>query len=200
MFPGKTPDFAADWPGWAQWLLDRPLAIAVILVCAVVLHIVVHRLIRRVTRRMAAVPTPKTLAGTYPAARKEARVKTVGHVFDSIASVVIWVLAISLVLERCGVNVGLIATSVGLAGLGFGLGAQAFVKDVLAGLFMIIEDQYGIGDTIDIGPATGEVVGMTLRVTTLRDADGVLWYVPNGQVTRIGNQTQHEQATGETTD
>ncbi|MDR1798417.1 MAG: mechanosensitive ion channel family protein [Bifidobacteriaceae bacterium] len=186
----EVPEFAQDWPGWAQWLIGRPLTIIIILVAAVVIQVVVHFLIRRVTRRMAAMPTPKAISGIYAPGRKEARIKTIGHVFDSVATVVIWVAAVCLVLERCGINVGLIVTSVGLAGFGFGLGAQNFVRDILAGLFMMIEDQYGIGDTIDIGPATGVVTAMSLRVTTVKDSDGVLWYVPNGQVTRIGNQTQ----------
>jgi small conductance mechanosensitive channel len=84
----------------------------------------------------------------------------------------------------------LIITSVGVAGLGLGLGAQNLVKDLLAGLLILSEDQYGIGDLVDAGPATGVVEAMSLRVTTLRDQDGVLWYVPNGAITRIGNKSQ----------
>ncbi|MDR1187237.1 MAG: mechanosensitive ion channel family protein [Bifidobacteriaceae bacterium] len=131
----------------------------------------------------------QAFATAYAAARREARFMTLGSVLRSASSAVVWILAICLVLEAVGVNPGLIMTSVGVVGVGLGLGAQSLVKDMLAGLWMLIEDQYGLGDVIDTGAATGVVEAMSLRITTLRDEDGVLWYVPNGTITRIGNKS-----------
>jgi small conductance mechanosensitive channel len=111
----------------------------------------------------------------------------------SVATVAIWVIAVAFILERVGVNVAVLVTSLGVAGVGLGLGAQSLIKDWIAGLFMMLEDQYGIGDSIDIGPAQGRVVNVSLRVTTVEDEEGTLWYVPNGTITRIANKTQtHE--------
>jgi small conductance mechanosensitive channel len=131
----------------------------------------------------------------WAAARREARFKTLGSVLNSVATVAIWVLAACLALEAVGVNVGLIITSLGVAGVAVGLGAQSLVKDVVAGVFMLAEDQYGVGDEIDTGDAVGVVESMSLRVTTLRDADGVIWHVPNGAITRIGNKSQGVERT-----
>ncbi|MDR1513273.1 MAG: mechanosensitive ion channel family protein [Propionibacteriaceae bacterium] len=126
----------------------------------------------------------------FLAARREARFMTLAAVFRSATTVIVWVLAICLVLESVGVNPGVLMTSIGVLGVGLGLGAQSLVKDMLSGLLMLIEDQYGLGDVIDTGAATGVVESMSLRVTTLRDQDGVLWYVPNGTIARIGNRSQ----------
>jgi small conductance mechanosensitive channel len=199
-----TPEFAEKWPEWARWLIGAPLQIVVILIAAVVLVAVLRAVIRKVTRRLSAAPArvlgAPAVNEAYANARKEARMKTLGSVGTSVVSVAVWILAICLILERCGVNIGLIITSIGVVGVAIGLGAQTLIKDMVAGIFMIIEDQFGVGDVIDAGPATGKVEAVTLRVTTLRDADGVLWYIPNGTVTRIGNKTQLEQATGGSSD
>ena len=80
--------------------------------------------------------------------------------------------------------------SAGIAGIAFGFGAQSLVKDFLSGMFMLVEDQYGVGDIIDVGLATGVVEGVGLRTTRLRDVNGTVWYVPNGQITRVGNKSQ----------
>jgi small conductance mechanosensitive channel len=186
-FGQAVPGFAEDWPGWAQWLIERPAQIALIVIAAVVLSAIGHIIVNRVTGRIAAGG-----GGSYAAERREARARTARSVLGSLVTVVVWVIAIALVLERLGVNVAVLVTSIGVVGVGLGLGAQTMIKDMIAGLFMIIEDQYGIGDVIDIGPAKGQVVSVSLRITTVRDDDGVLWYVPNGTITRIANQTQGE--------
>jgi small conductance mechanosensitive channel len=200
--PQSPPDFASDWPSWAQWLVERPLQILLIVIAAIVLSAIGHAVVNRVTGRI--VTGASRLRGrasaavgadsAYAAERREARARTARSVLGSIVTVVIWVIAIALILERLGVNVAVLVTSIGVVGVGLGLGAQTLIKDMIAGLFMIVEDQYGIGDVIDIGPATGQVVNVSLRVTTLRDDAGVLWYVPNGTITRIANTTQGEAA------
>ncbi|MDR1442661.1 MAG: mechanosensitive ion channel family protein [Bifidobacteriaceae bacterium] len=194
-----APKFAESWPEWARFLMGTPLRIAIILIAAWVVLAAVHSIIKHTAARMAKAPAKRLLASSradetgdaeYAAARREARFMTLSTVLRSTTTVAIWVLAICLVLESLGVNPGFIMTSVGVAGVGLGLGAQSLVKDMLTGLLILIEDQYGLGDVVDAGPATGVVEGMSLRITTLRDADGVLWYVPNGSITRIGNRSQ----------
>ncbi|MDR1295580.1 MAG: mechanosensitive ion channel family protein [Bifidobacteriaceae bacterium] len=195
-----VPEFAESWPAWAAWLIEKPLQIALILVGGVVVSAVGHAVVDKVTRRIAAGAsrwrgkTTQESGGEAVAGRaterREARARTARSVLRSFVTVVVWVVAVALVLERLGVNVAVLVTSIGVVGVGLGLGAQTLIKDMIAGLFMIVEDQYGIGDTIDIGPATGRVVAVSLRVTTLEDDDGVLWYVPNGTVTRVANKSQ----------
>jgi small conductance mechanosensitive channel len=212
MFPvlsqSPTPQFAADWPDWAQFLIGAPLRIVIVLIAALIVVAVAHGLVGRATTRMAKGSrrsfVPGAVAGLVAspadserlAARRAARFKTLGSVLNSVVSAVVWALAAGLVLESLGVNVGLIVASLGAVGVAVGLGAQTLVKDMVAGIFMLVEDQYGIGDEIDAGPATGVVESMSLRLTTLRDADGVVWYIPNGSITRIGNKTQDTSAAG----
>ncbi|MDR1427743.1 MAG: mechanosensitive ion channel family protein [Bifidobacteriaceae bacterium] len=195
-----APSFTESWPGWAQWLVEKPLQIVLILIGAVVVAAIGRAVVNRVTGRIvsgasklhgkASAATGTAADPAYAAERREARARTARSVLTSIVTVVVWVVACALVLERLGVNVAVLVTSIGVLGVGLGLGAQTMIKDMIAGLFMIVEDQYGIGDVIDIGPATGRVVNVSLRVTTVKDDDGVLWYVPNGSVTRIANKSQ----------
>jgi small conductance mechanosensitive channel len=196
LLPDSTPGFARDWPGWAQWLMEKPLQILIVVVAATILVAIAHAVINRATQRIVGAPGPGQPADgdPYLAERRGARAATARAVLNSLVKTVVWVLAAGLILERCGVNVAVLVTSIGVVGVGVGLGAQSLIKDMLAGLFMIIEDQYGIGDLIDIGPATGRVEHVSLRVTTVRDEEGVLWYVPNGTIARIGNRSQGRQA------
>src|SRR3712207_2593896 len=89
-----------------------------------------------------------------------------------------------------GFNLGPLLASAGIVGVAIGFGAQSLVKDLIAGLFMLLEDQYGVGDTVDLGEATGVVETVGLRITTVRDARGVLWYIRNGEIVRVGNKSQ----------
>ncbi|MDR2454312.1 MAG: mechanosensitive ion channel family protein [Bifidobacteriaceae bacterium] len=190
MLIANPPEFAKDWPEWARLLMGAPLRIVVVLVAALIAAAVARGLIRRAAERMARRPVRDLpAAGAEQAAlRRAARFKTLGSVLSSVAGWVIWILAACLVLEALGVNVGLIITSLGVAGMAVGLGAQNLVKDMVAGLFMLVEGQYGLGDVVDTGAATGTIEAMSLRITTLKDADGTIWYVPNGTITRIGNK------------
>src|SRR5262249_29170644 len=106
------------------------------------------------------------------------------------ASVVIWVVAILLALGQLGFNLAPLIAGAGIAGVAIGFGAQNLVKDCITGLFMLIEDQYGIGDVVDLGVASGTVEGVSLRTTVLRSQDGTVWHVPNGEVRRVGNRTK----------
>jgi small conductance mechanosensitive channel len=193
---GGTPGFAQSWPTWAQWLIDKPLQIAVIVICAVAVVALGRLAVRKATARLTAPASSKmgaiagALESPYAAERLAARARTAQSVLDSVIKFAVWLIAGALVLERCGVNVAVLVTSIGVVGVGVGLGAQTLIKDVIAGLFMLVEDQYGIGDQIDINDSTGVVEKVSLRVTTVRDAAGEVWYVPNGSVTKIGNRSQ----------
>ena len=105
----------------------------------------------------------------------------------SLSGFVVWVLAGITILGELGINLGPLVASAGIVGLAVGFGAQSLVKDFLAGIFILIEDQYGVGDIIDAGEATGTVEAVSLRTTRLRDVDGTMWHIPNGQIARVGN-------------
>jgi small conductance mechanosensitive channel len=122
--------------------------------------------------------------------RAAARAQTLGAVLRSVASFVIWTIAFITILGELGINLGPLVAGAGLAGVALGFGAQSLVKDFLAGIFMLIEDQYGVGDVIDVGEASGTVEAVTLRTTRLRDVNGTVWHVPNGQILRVGNMSQ----------
>jgi small conductance mechanosensitive channel len=104
--------------------------------------------------------------------------------------VLIWTIAITMILGELGVNLGPLIAGAGIAGVAIGFGAQSLVKDFLSGIFMLVEDQYGVGDIIDVGEATGTVEAVTLRTTRIRSVEGTVWHVPNGTIDRVGNMSQ----------
>ena len=124
------------------------------------------------------------------AARRAARAKAVGSVLRSATTLVVYGVAVTMVLAELGINLGPIIASAGIVGLALGFGAQNLVRDFLSGMFMMIEDQYGVGDWVDLGEAKGTVEAVGMRVTTLRDTNGTVWYVRNGEVHRVGNSSQ----------
>ena len=126
-------------------------------------------------------------------ARAAMRTETLGNVLRSLASLIIWTGAVFVAvgsLRTIDINLGPLIAGAGIIGVALGFGSQSLVKDFLSGIFMLLEDQYGVGDIVDVGPATGIVEGITLRTTRLRDVEGVLWHVPNGEITRVGNLSQ----------
>jgi len=162
----------------------------------VVIRRVVRRLERDTTaeairrfRRRTGLAMLDTSRGT-PTVRRHQRAQTIGAGLRSVASIVIWTIAIVLVLGALGVRLGPLLAGAGLIGVALGFGAQTMVRDFLAGMFMIFEDQFGVGDIVDVGDATGTVEQISLRVTRLRDVEGVVWHVPNGEIHRVGNMSQ----------
>ena len=119
--------------------------------------------------------------------RRDARITSISRVIAGTTTVVIWTVGLLLVLAELGINIGPLVAGAGLLAAALSFGAQSLVKDVIAGLFVLIEDQYGIGDVIDLDEATGTVEKISLRATVLRGLDGTVWHVPNGQVARVGN-------------
>ncbi|GAA3160201.1 mechanosensitive ion channel family protein [Nonomuraea roseoviolacea subsp. carminata] len=184
---------------WAP-LVATLITIVLILVLAFVIRKVAHRVITRVVTRAAAggsIMTRFRRNGVGSESidillheRRKQRAETMGSVLRHIASIVILGTAVLTVLDRLTIPIAPLLTSVGILGVAIGFGAQELVKDFIAGMFMLLEDQYGVGDVIDSGAAVGTVEAVTLRITRLRDADGRVWYVRNGTITRVGNESQ----------
>jgi small conductance mechanosensitive channel len=174
--------------------------IVLILACAYLLRAAVNGLVKRVARRAAQGVMPERLRYRSSAAldgtallineRRKQRADTIASVLSHITSVVILGTATLMILDRFGLNLAPLLTSVGILGVALGFGAQELVKDFIAGMFMLMEDQYGVGDIVDVGAAVGTVEAVTLRITRLRDVDGRVWYVRNGTIARIGNESQ----------
>ena len=122
--------------------------------------------------------------------RPEQRAHAVGQLLNSVLLVIVWGTAGLIVMTQVGVNIAPIMASAGVVGVALGFGAQTLVKDYLSGFFMIVEDQYGVGDLVDVGEVTGRVEEVQLRITRIRDPSGVVWYVRNGEILRVANQSQ----------
>jgi small-conductance mechanosensitive channel len=193
--------------GWladtSYYFLVKPFRILVIIVIALILRYVVNRMIRRLTIGAGEGTTPSLLrplrermpeslqeATGMRSERRRQRAEALGSVLRSLSAVAIFTVAIMLILAELGVNLAPLIASAGIAGIALGFGAQNLVKDFIAGLFMLLEDQYGVGDVVDVGEADGTVEAVGLRITTIRDARGVLWYIRNGEIIRVGNKSQ----------
>ena len=125
-----------------------------------------------------------------PTAQAMARAETIAGVVSAIIRVVIWVIAGLTVLSVLGINLGPFVAGATIVGAALGFGAQTLVKDFLSGMLILAEDQYGVGDNIVVGNTTGTVEGVTLRITRIRSLDGVVWYVPNGDIRTVGNNSE----------
>jgi len=137
----------------------------------------------------AAVPTIGPAPSVIPE-RRQQRAEAIGSVLLSFATATIYSIAGLMILAELDIELGPLLASAGIAGIALGFGAQTLVKDLLAGLFMLLEDQYGVGDAVDVGEASGVVETVGLRITSIRDSRGVLWHVRNGEIVRVGNKSQ----------
>lgn len=188
-----------------HWLIEVPTRVVIYTVVVLVLRYVAHRMIDRASgQRRKSDDKPqgrpamlRNLRGRIPSAsdqksaeRRLQRAQTIGSVLKSTVSIVLLVWLSLAVLNVLGVNIAPFIASAGVIGLAIGFGAQNLVRDFVTGVFMLLEDQYGVGDTVDLGDATGEVQSVGLRITTVRDIDGTLWYVRNGEIARVGNMSQ----------
>ncbi|MFE0724675.1 mechanosensitive ion channel family protein [Streptomyces rochei] len=186
---------AAGWveENWSTWLATG-LRVLLIVVIAAVLRVVVRRAITKLIDRMnrrAGTGASTALSGLLVnAERRRQRSEAIGSVLRSVASFLILGTAALMVLGTFQINLAPLLASAGVAGVAIGFGARNLVTDFLSGVFMILEDQYGVGDSIDAGVASGEVIEVGLRVTKLRGDNGEIWYVRNGEVKRIGNLSQ----------
>jgi small conductance mechanosensitive channel len=172
------------------------LRILFVLALAVIIRGLTHRLINKITTRAAEAGNGKADAShVLLGERRRQRAKALGSVLGNVASVIIFGIAAVTIAGDVGLNLAPVLASAGVIGIAVGLGAQSLVRDFLAGVFMLLEDQYGVGDVIDVvgdtGPAsTGTVEAVSLRVTRLRDVNGVVWHVRNGTINRVGNESQ----------
>ena len=194
-------DFTQFYATWLDKPLGTVLSIILTFAFALLVRNIAHRMITKVTLRMAegtmsekVKERSRTVFEGSPALlnqRRAQRAKTLGSVLNSVASIVIMGTAAFSILGSLGLNLAPILASASVIGVAVGFGAQNIVKDFLAGLFMLLEDQYGVGDFIDVGSAKGTVEAVTLRVTRMRDVNGVVWYVPNGEIKKVGNESQN---------
>jgi len=187
---------------WFTGFWGTALSAAIIVVVAAVIHFVGSRIIRRSVARWIAsgrsredslTDTPEAtveLQVMIMSQRREQRAHAVGQLLNSVLVVIVWGTASLIVMTQLGVNIAPIMASAGVVGVALGFGAQTLVKDYLSGFFMIVEDQYGVGDLVDVGEVTGRVEEVQLRITRIRDPSGVVWYVRNGEILRVANQSQ----------
>lgn len=170
------------------WFSGAPLHILVIIAVAFTMQKLGARGITRAMNRVADadfVPGPKR-----GLERQRERAKTAGSVLKSTLNGTIWLIALTMILSEFGLNLGPIVASAGVLGVALGLGAQTLVRDILSGIFMLVEDQYGVGDEVDLMEVKGVVESVGLRITTVRSSDGTLWYLRNGEILKLGNKSQ----------
>ena len=190
-------------PDWfphnlAETVLFAPLRILFLIVVAVIARVVAHRLIDRAVRRAVVRQTTVRFraaqalvnATTLPAERREQRITALGSLARNATTVVIMVITAIMVLAEMGFNITTIVAGGSVVAVTIAFGVQNIVKDLLSGVFMLVEDQLGVGDFVDLEKASGTVEEIGLRVTQLRSDDGTVWYVRNGEVLRVGNFSQ----------
>lgn len=203
--PDDTP--ACTWlldqgaPEWIATVLGglaaQLLGAVTIVVITSIVVLIVRRVVTRIGQRFLDRPAPGpnvargalTLMAT-PDPRRRQRIESVTAVARSIMTALVWTIGIFMALGAFNLNLGPLIASAGIVGVALGFGAQSLVQDFLSGLFMLAEDQFGIGDVIDVGEAEGVVESISLRTTALRSVDGTLWFVPNGEIRRVGNMSQ----------
>jgi small conductance mechanosensitive channel len=179
-------------------VLSKPIRIVVVLLSAWILvrisRVFIRRLVKHLSGGVEKLASMKAVSfvdtGPMPQARRTQRAETVGAVVRSVVTITVWSIAVLTVLDILGISLGPLIAAAGIAGIALGFGAQSLVKDFLTGMFMLMEDQFGVGDVVDTGVATGTVEGVSLRTTRLRDIDGVVWHIPNGTILRVGNKSQ----------
>lgn len=184
-----------SWP-------DTPIAIAIVILGSLVVHwllnhgikiVVEHTIRRSEARRRGETSRAERLlarAAGLTSERHRQRAATIGSLLRSLSAFVIVSIAIMTIMSMVGIPLAPLLTSAGVGGIALAFGAQSLVKDFLSGFFMIAEDQYGVGDWIDTGTVQGTVEEVGLRITRIRDGNGMVWYIRNGEITRIGNVSQ----------
>jgi moderate conductance mechanosensitive channel len=190
-------------PDWfphnlAEVAVFTPLRIIFLILVTVLARLVVHRLIdRAVDRAIGHHPKLKFRpaqalidATSLPAERRAQRIAALGSIGRSASSLIIYVIAALMILAELGFNITTILAGTSIVALTVAFGVQSIVKDLISGVFMLVEDQLGVGDFVDMEKASGVVEAIGLRITQLRDEDGTVWYVRNGEVLRVGNFSQ----------
>jgi moderate conductance mechanosensitive channel len=201
-----------DWTGnqalanVADWVVGKPAALVGLILIGLAVRWALHRVIDRVVKQAEVGVLPNKLSraisgGKVGAAlnmredpgftRRVQRAATMGSLLKSIVTGIVFAVIALMFISELGYDIAPLIASAGILGVALGFGAQALVKDFLSGVFMIFEDQYGVGDVVDLGEASGTVEAVSLRVTRLRDVNGTVWYVRNGEILRVGNMSQN---------
>jgi moderate conductance mechanosensitive channel len=211
---GQDPSWVCrnvlDWTGdrtlaeVADFIIGRPLKIIAILVIAWVVNRLARRGVKgalRTLRSGALQERVGSLRAATPAAllqtsehsvRAEQRIDALASVLRSLITFVIYGIAVFMILGQVGIELGPLIAGAGILGVALGFGSQSLVKDFISGVFILVEDQFGVGDIIEIdGQTSGVVDAVSLRTTRVRSVDGTLWHVPNGEIRRVGNKSQH---------
>jgi small-conductance mechanosensitive channel len=190
------PDWLPD--NLAALVVFKPIRIVVLIIAAFVLRRVLHRMINRSIRRAVDRPlssrnqmAQKLIdATTVSAERRKQRLEALGSLACSAVTFVIFLVAILMILAEMGFNITTIVAGTSVTAVTLAFGLQSIVKDLVSGVFMLVEDQLGVGDYVDMEKASGVVEAIGLRVTELRDKDSTVWYVRNGEIVRLGNYSQ----------
>ena len=206
--PSRVCTKVYEWTGnetlasLSQWLIDRPLRVVLTLIVAWLLNRLSRRAIDRLSDRIRETPTNPRLQAlrslgpggsdmeTAEARRAPARAEAIESVLKSLVTALVFSVAIMLVLGEFGINLAPLLAGAGIVGVAIGFGAQSVVSDFLSGTFMLIEDQFGVGDIIEVDGVVGEVENISLRTTKLRDLSGTVWHIPNGTMSKVGNHSQ----------
>lgn len=197
--PTPLPDWVVSLLSWLSEAGKNALAVAIIIVSCVVIGLILRLVIRRVVHRIVDSAKSKADVDDTQALERSPladmrlvqRTRTLGTILQNIVNVMLVVIALVLVVNALNTSLlGSLTLLTAAVGAGLGFGAQNIVKDVLNGMFIVAEDQIGIGDVVDLGLASGVVEYVSVRITQVRDVNGTLWYVRNGEVTRIGNMSQ----------
>ena len=190
----------------ADWVVGKPSALVGLILIGLLVRWLLHRVVDRIVKRAETGVLPDKLSrritgGRVGAAlnlqdepgytRRVQRAATMGSLLKSIISGVVFAVVALMAISELGYDIAPLIASAGIIGVALGFGSQTLVKDFLSGIFMIFEDQYGVGDVVDLGEASGTVEAVSLRVTRLRDVNGTVWYVRNGEILRVGNMSQN---------
>jgi small-conductance mechanosensitive channel len=195
---GPLCEVLYEWTGnellaeGVSFLLSTPLKIVIIVVLALIINRIIQRAIRRLTDRLGtatahhgdAVVTERSVE------RAEERASTTGSLLRSLSSAMVWGAALIMMLDVFGLSVIPVIASAGVLAIAIGFGAQSVVEDLLRGVFMLAEDQFGVGDRISVRQVNGYVERVTLRTTVIRDTQGTLWHVPNSEIDWVANEAQ----------
>lgn len=192
----------AKTSGFMLFLESLPAFILISIVVATIADFTVGRVIKRTVSKAAKSLQRERLSSEKKNARtaeltdllmgerREQRAESIGSLLRSFMKLLIWGSTILVILTKLGIEIGPLLASAGVVGVALGFGAQTLVKDYLAGIFLIIEDQFGVGDMVDLGDAIGTVEEIRLRTTRVRDLSGVVWYIRNGEIIRVANKSQ----------
>jgi small conductance mechanosensitive channel len=182
-----------DWQAiMDQWSLLINIGIILLVAVAVRLglKLAAKRIVKSIVSGVKIPRRSQKIEKIVNDQRLTQRTKTIASVLDNVATWVIAITALVMILSEFGVNVGALIAVSTILGAAIGFGSQSLVKDILAGIFIVFEDQYGVGDWVDLDGASGEVERVGLRITELRDIHGALWFIRNGEILRVGNSSQ----------